>query len=926
MIRKILFVITSIMLVFSLCACDLLEDTPDNDEPSSEDGGAGEETPGDSTGEGPGEAETPDSEAPDTGTDGGKDEDDGGNTKPSTPSTPAIPENTIYGSGVVPVIVVNSTYTDAIDTAIRNLSKTVSKSSMYWPFLYTDATAAKENEMVFGDTSRPISALAKAALEEKIESECDSMIEAGTAKEDIAGYVIYSDGKSVGVYWSHFQIATDAIEYFEKNYAHLSHLVLEPGYTKTHLLSITEYLEEREARILEEKWAALAVQIPEQYREDIVKELKNIYDFYGEDMITWLANLYDPATGGWYHSNSARDDTSGINITTTSGTVRVQYLPDIENTYVALSLVSATGMAEMLDGSWTKAMPEWLLEDVGNWVQSLQNEDTFFYHPQWPKEFIEKNNLQSRITRDRGSAKSLLRSIGVPILYTSYSASGSELADRFTDREAAVAVSKAVYAATMLWQYESVENFERYIAGLEAEIAPLGDAERAWKFYYYGNNFQSTTNYINADTTGQMKRMLIEFFEKYQNPTTGMWSEGLYYDSANGVHKIASVFNSLGQELKYTDKIIDSTLAILNFDPVTRPASGGVNIYNTWSCLPYGSTNIRHDASGTLEEREARCTEIKNLVYAGAAEAIHNSFLHIEGMKQADGSFGYSRSGSSSTAQGCPAAVPGTREGDVNGNALCTYDIVHYITLALELEQFEIPMFTEEDRYQFVKIITANREKLHAEVGEDTTYSFTNEEVGTVPEGFTVAIDTGRNEIPGSKIEVAEELGNRALAFTMRSRGNDTNGRNYSVTIPVTSLDEYSTRTRLEFSVMIKSSTSVGANILEITVGRATDGACTILPRIGRASDGTLSIYDTASKKIGDIGRVDEFIDIVIDYRFADKTYDVYADGVYVGSSSANYSKNAHTMAGKVTFGTASTVSADYLIDDVRFINYKPTN
>ena len=206
MIRKILFFITAIMLVFSLCACSLLEDTPDNDEPSSEDGGAGEEAPGDSTGEGPGEAETPDSgtnppdiEAPDTDTDGGKDEDDGGNTKPSTPSTPAIPENTIYGSGVAPVIVLNSPYTDAIDTAIRNLSKTVSKSSMYWPFLYTDATAAEENEMVFGDTSRPISALAKAALEEKIESECDSMIEAGTAKEDIAGYVIYSDGKSVAI-------------------------------------------------------------------------------------------------------------------------------------------------------------------------------------------------------------------------------------------------------------------------------------------------------------------------------------------------------------------------------------------------------------------------------------------------------------------------------------------------------------------------------------------------------------------------------------------------------------------------------------------------------------------------------------------------------------------------------------------------------
>jgi len=48
-------------------------------------------------------------------------------------------------------------------------------------------------------------------------------------------------------------------------------------------------------------------------------------------MIPWLANLYEPAIGGWYHSNSARDNTSGFSI----GTKRVPYLPDIENTYVA---------------------------------------------------------------------------------------------------------------------------------------------------------------------------------------------------------------------------------------------------------------------------------------------------------------------------------------------------------------------------------------------------------------------------------------------------------------------------------------------------------------------------------------------------------------------------------------------------------------
>ncbi len=825
-----------------------------------------------------------------------------------------VPENTIFGHGVYPAIIYNPTKDNITGPAVNALLQSMFTLGAT---MANDNTTRRAHEIVVGNSSREITATALAELDKLIDAETETLEAQGDSKNDVTGFLVYSNGASVAVVWKDFQIAPLAIEHFKENYTSGRTLTLEPGVVSSEIFpSLSEYLNEREDKLLAEKWEALAKAIPAEYSEGIVTELKRLYDLYTEDMVVWLANLYEPAVGGWYHSNSARDDTKGFSI----GTKTVQYLPDIENTYVALNFVAVTGMAEMFDGDWAKAMPDWLLSDVGAWVQSLQDPDGFFYHPQWPKEYIVAGNRQNRITRDRGSAKSLLSKTGYAAIYAAYTPSGNGLTDRLTDKSTVAAVSKVIASAAMLWQYESNENFASYLAGLDAELKPLTDAERAYKFYSYGSSFQSTTSYM----TPEMKAMTIAFFDKHQNPKNGMWSNGLYYDSTNAIHKIGAVYNNIGAELKYIDKIVESTMEIINFDFKTKPASGGVNIYNAWSCFPYIYTNIRNNASGlNSAERLEKCEQIKAQVFAMAEKAIHNTYVHTVGMQQADGSFGYNRTGSSSTAQACPAAVPGSREGDVNGNAITSYDIVHYITLALELEAYEIPMFTEADRNLFVEIIEQNREKLRSEVGEDKTFNFEDTMVGSVPEEFTVSIDANRNEIPGSKIEVIKQNNgsNSVLSFAMRNRGNDANGRNYNVQFPAIALDEYSTKSSLKFSIMIKGTTTEASNICEITV-RDSNGSVVILPKLG-LSGGVVSIYDTAGKKIANIGSADAFIDLEIVYRFGEKTYDVYVGGAYKGSSSAPYGTKGHALPGKVTISSASTINADYIIDNVRFINYR---
>ena len=84
-----------------------------------------------------------------------------------------------------------------------------------------------------------------------------------------------------------------------------------------------------------------------------------------------------------------------------------------------------------------------------------------------------------------------------------------------------------------------------------------------------------------------------------------------------------------------------------------------------------------------------------------------------------------------------------------------------------------------------------------------------------------------------------------------------------------------------------------------------------------------MSIYDTKGAKIADIGRVDEFIDLEIVYRFGEKAYDVYVDGVLKGTAYATYNSHKHEIPAKVTIGSASTTVADYIIDNLRFVNYK---
>ena len=816
----------------------------------------------------------------------------------------------IYNKTTVPTIVAKTarTYEEKYAyNSVRTAHASIETSLTVRPKLSGDSTAAGYHEIVIGDTSREITATAKALLEEKLLEKKDELLDRGYEENDIAAYLIYSNGESVAIVWTHFQIAPVAVEYFLETYANGTELMLYDGFTKTNFLSLDGYLQEREDGIFLEKWAALEAAIPEEYRDAIMTEYRKLYSLYDDKVVEWLGSLYDPETGGWYNATSAK---------VTSG-----YLPDIESTYYGLTLIGYTGMAELFGGSWSSAVPADILTKAAQWIYTLQDADGYFYHPQWPKEYIEANNRQLRITRDIGSAKTILKAAGISPKYTGYSASESSLFGSL-GTSTVVAASKVVYASSLLWEFESVENFKRYLSEHEESLKTMSDSSRANSFYSFGSHFQATVGLL----TPEMRVLVEEYFDKHQNPKNGMWSENLYYGSTNAFHKICSVYNSIGAEMKCAEQIVDSTLEILKWDVETAPVGSTCDLYNVWTCLPYLYTNIRKCAPGTAAEREARCAEIVERVYAGVADAISVTYYQIEEYVMEDGSMSYCRGRSVTTTQGCPTTVPNTKEGDLGGYLIGSYNMIHYILDSLDLVEYEIPLFTEEDRVAYINAIRRSEpaEKDVIEITEPVFFDFEDTEIGGIPENMTAQVDSGRVPNKNSYVKVASDgTGNKVLEINSTSRIVD-NGRNYSSTFTAAHTSKESTVTRLEFKFKINSISGNPNRTFDLIFTRVHTHDTLIQAYISVAGLNDVFFYETDGTRVGKLGKKGQWIDFAIEYDYIKGEYRVYAGGNLVGTGDSLYNNTANALAESIIIVSNSGVTANFYIDDLKLYTYKP--
>ena len=406
------------------------------------------------------------------------------------------------------------------------------------------------------------------------------------------------------------------------------------------------------------QWKELEEKLGEKHGKAIVLAMKELYEVFGHSIITWMASLYDPEHGAWYYSKSAQN---------TDG-----YLPNAEST-----LGGVGGYFESMGSTGGKPyedfLPTWLREKVSNFIYNLQDPDGYFYHPQWGK-----NISHLKKSRDLGTCKTLLRRMtGTTPKYT---VPGAPKKD-----------GESYDINNAPERFRTVENYENYL--------------------YHQLNFETRAYHSGSEMSSQMGevesygailgvdfvKMTLDFITTKQREDNGLWNPTKDYHGTNGLQKISKIYNWYNRQIPYALKALESTMEIIMSD---APVGASVDVYNPWHALGSVVYNLRH-FHGYSEEEFA---EIMDRVYAWAPEAIRKSAKKMEVFKKPDGGMSYCVETSSATDQGCPAAVPGSREGDVNGMG-CASAIVPSIYSGLGFDGVIVPLYSFEDFMEYISLV-----------------------------------------------------------------------------------------------------------------------------------------------------------------------------------------------------------------------------
>ena len=523
-----------------------------------------------------------------------------------------------------------------------------------------------------------------------------------------------------------------------------------------------------------------------------------MYGIYNHDVVTWIANLYDPGVGGFYYSNSARDNGS--------------YAPDTESTSQALGFVSNLGKVRAWrtgeSGNYANTLSETRKNEIVIYIKSLQAPNGFFYNYQWDP--ADTDAHMSRRARDLNWCTSMLSALGARPTYNTpngINGDGKVVVGTYTPGylmsipgqlggSTVAAVSKVVLAASYAPEFENIDTLKAYLKKLDNSGS---------SFYSIGNTMTSQMAQITArdkdlrtefynDPANKDKQyqslasVVVDFFNEHQDPTTGLWGQDAKapanYLGVNGLLKISGVYTSAGAEIPYAEKAAKAAIDAITSDEVMGAV---VDLYNTWFSVSNILNNLKKygktiEVDGVTMTGTERADKIMKDLREIAAPAIIKSGVKISDFAKADGSYSYTKHSSSSTSQGMPVAVPGTNEGDVNATVIATNGLVGNICSALGITQ--VAIYGERDFRIFLGIFENLQPVLkHNPIKalDDEPLTFDDNDPGDdycdlgggMPEGgFLVEKDT-RENAKGNTVKVYSNA--TSAGGTVTSKNNAAN-------------------------------------------------------------------------------------------------------------------------------------------------------
>jgi len=418
------------------------------------------------------------------------------------------------------------------------------------PVVSEDEQPKRTHEIVLGKTGREISLAANKILEEMEKPALDG-----------GRFLIYSDGASVALAYDeeygNFTRAI-AINYFVENYVK-EELILDAGIVHSESFDLPTRLGKMDKKYMDSQWKHMEDTLGEG-GADVVDAFKYFYELYdGEKIISWLAKLYEPnicvckkfkgeseckhtefcGTGGFYYSNSARDN--------------IGFLPDAESCAQAMSIIGYSGLNHGLGGpGYVPVIPKDVAEKIWKFAYSLQQDDGFFYHPQWGR-----NIVLSRRGRDHTWCTRILNDYHIPKKYSQV-ASQSEAPASAPKQEFAVAP-----------HLETLDAFKAYLKELDI----------ANKSYPAGNTLSAQSSQIYARGQEYIDTMVDELTRIYNEYGNGTFHHTVNYYAINGVMKIVGQFTGAGRELPDIERTARACFAAISSD---EPVEVIVDIWNPW--------------------------------------------------------------------------------------------------------------------------------------------------------------------------------------------------------------------------------------------------------------------------------------------------------------------------------------------------------
>lgn len=571
------------------------------------------------------------------------------------------------------------------------------------------------HEIVCGKTSREISRKAYRLLT-VMEKESDEQV----------GYVIYSDGKSVAIAFDEAKYGVhsaliEAIEIFAANYMTSSSLKCGSGTLQKNSFDPIEWQNARDEESIDLFWKLKSEQVlskvggDETLAVDILKALKTFYELYNKDHSTvrWLANLYDPVSGGFYYSNSARNNEG--------------YLPDLESTADAIALIKA--VLSGYSGSLSDYFGEEISKKFVSFVRDMQNEvNGYFYHPQWTKEAVDKN-LQ-RKGRDLDNALYILSYFGaLPRYDTPNGIKGESTAPVSKNLTLPLSLSTVTAVSIMseLKEEDEIyipahlltkESFEGYLSSLSLSSNPCGVAEQLDLLGY-----QIAAREAQLEEQGEnwsISAVLTSYLERYQN-SKGLWGASSIDNSEKlrAVYKIASLYTKIGKIIPKSNVIVETISAI-----ITEESSVAIDISEIsefWTALAAVLNNVNKYENGTVNRTVT-------LFYSKLSELITATHTKLINLIKDDGSFSTVSENDSGTRWGLPVSPANKDEGNVNATLTAIKTV--YLSVFDSMGIGSVPIFNSADRMLFQKTLSEMGVIIKNEIVESAPIDFESENIG----------------------------------------------------------------------------------------------------------------------------------------------------------------------------------------------------